>query len=73
MAIASTKSKVCPHGDRAIDCPVCLQLWADYMEDMRELDELAHAAALVRAATPCTDREWEEHLAACGYGEEVGR
>jgi len=63
------KRKSCPHGAHPMLCETCILERVDAESEQRELDELAHAAWLVRQAAPATDREWEEHLAACGYGE----
>jgi hypothetical protein len=69
MAVSLKKHK-CTHGHYGLlDCPHCIGEWADLMEWQREVDE---AEAVARFAVPASEREWEEHLAACGWGEPSG-
>lgn len=63
----------CVHGKFGrYDCEHCIREEAELMYLDREIEELAEIDRLIRSGRCATDREWEEHLASCGYGEPCG-
>lgn len=47
---------------RQCDCQVCLAEWGEWMEQKREIDNLALAEIELRQAKPATDAEWQSFL-----------